>query len=130
MPGQPHYQLLIPDIDVALESTWHWLSEMVESIVEGGWEIVKEFFQDIVGEFIKHTWHAIVKFVQSPLQLVQVLQSELQHLISTIAHHVTNPFSGSELGFNLVALLWATVGFVFQFVTGAQLPFDVPSLLA
>jgi hypothetical protein len=130
MAKESKYQLVIRDIDTALEKTWDWLEEMIESIIEGGWKIVEEFFRDLVGEFLKHVWHAIVNFVQNPIQPLQVLQGELQHFVSSVAQQVTHPFSSSEAGFNMVALLWAAVGFLFQLVTGAPLPFDIPMLSA
>jgi hypothetical protein len=69
MAKESKYQLVVRDIDTALEKTWNWLEEMIESIIEGGWKIVEEFFHDVVGEFLKHVWHAIVNFVQNPMNL-------------------------------------------------------------
>jgi hypothetical protein len=130
MANESKYQLVIQDIDTALEKTWDWLGETIESIIEGGWKIVEEFFRDLVGEFLKHVGHAIVNFVQNPIQPLQALQGELHHFVSSVLHHLTNPFSSPDAGFNMVALLWAAVGFLFELLTGAPLPFDVPGLNA
>jgi hypothetical protein len=128
MANESKYQLVIRDIEAALEKTWDWLGEMIESIIEGGWKIVEEFFHDLVGEFLKHVGHAIVNFVQNPIQPLQALKGELHHFVSSVAHHLTDPFSSPDVGFNMVALLWAAVGFLFQLLTGAPLPFDIPML--